>query len=192
MTTPSPARTDLDRGRSRAELAALREAAFSRMLDLVFDGHPYYRGVFARVGLRRSDLTSLAQLARLPETPKSAFTEAPDDFVLRPTSNTGLTLPERTIWGAIYTSGTSGGDPDPVLGYGLRPRGAHRPDARNVPPGGDRCDRCRGQRLPDLRLCHIRDSYPRRTAPSPSGPVSSQVCPGTRRRRSISIGRPTR
>lgn len=113
MTTPSPARTEPDRVRSQAELAASREVAFSRMLDLVFDGHPYYRGVFERVGLRRSDLPSLAQLSRLPETPKSAFTDAPDDFVLRPTSAIGLTLPERTMWGAIYTSGTSGGDPTP-------------------------------------------------------------------------------
>jgi phenylacetate-coenzyme A ligase PaaK-like adenylate-forming protein len=98
---------------SGTDLDGAREAAFSRMLDLVWRGHPWYRERFRQQGLRRRDIRSLADLPRLPTTSKEEYAAKPEAFRLRPGALRDLTLAERTLWGVIYTAGSTQGIPAP-------------------------------------------------------------------------------
>jgi len=91
----------------------VRAANFERMIDLIFRAHPHYRSVFASMGLQPSDLASLPDLSRIPITTKADFVRDPEAFVLERETLADLTVPERTVWGAVYTSGTSSGFPTP-------------------------------------------------------------------------------
>ena len=89
------------------------EALFARTMDLVWRAHPYYRRRMRALGLRRGDLRSLADLRRLPIVSKAEYAADPEAFRLRPAALRDLSLPERTLWGVIYTAGSTLGMPTP-------------------------------------------------------------------------------
>ncbi len=96
----------------RATIEAAQEANFAEMMDLVFEGHPYYRAVLAEHGLVRADFRSLADLVKLPVTTKAAYMATPDAFRLDIES-----LPDemRTVWDVMYTTGSTSGRPTPFV-----------------------------------------------------------------------------
>lgn len=99
---------------SIADLRPLQEERFQRQMDLVFAGHPYYREVFKREGLTRSDLKSLNDLTKLPLTRKEDYIARPQDFRLRLEEVDGVSREERTLWDIIYTAGSTS-DPTPFF-----------------------------------------------------------------------------
>jgi phenylacetate-CoA ligase len=103
------------RGRSpRSEdLQRVWEQRFQRMMDYVCAAHPYYRDVMRRCGLSRHDFGCLEDLRRLPVTTKQHYMADPDAFRLRSECLPDLSLPERTLWGAVYTTGSTAGRPTP-------------------------------------------------------------------------------
>lgn len=79
------------------------------MLALCARGHAYYQRKWAEAGIDISEIRSLADLERLPLTPKQDLMSAPEDFRLQLPE---LPLHERVLWEVIYTTGTSA-DPTP-------------------------------------------------------------------------------
>ncbi|HLJ60042.1 MAG TPA: AMP-binding protein [bacterium] len=101
-------------GRSGVEeLAAVWERRFHQMMDYVCAAHPYYRSLMQRLGLSRRDFGSLTDLRKLPVTTKQQYMADPDAFRLRSESLADLSLPERTLWGVVYTTGSTAGRPTP-------------------------------------------------------------------------------
>lgn len=84
-----------------------RLAAFQRTMALCFQGHPYYRELFGRLGLTPSDFKTPSDLARLPVTDKATWLARPDDFRLRLDGVEGVSIEERTLWELVYTTGTT-------------------------------------------------------------------------------------
>jgi phenylacetate-coenzyme A ligase PaaK-like adenylate-forming protein len=84
---------------------AVQEAAFATTMDRIFAGHRYYREVFAREGLTRGDIASLDDLPRIPPTPKAAYLDRHQDFIL---SVQDGALEERVVWETLYTTGSTG------------------------------------------------------------------------------------
>ena len=80
------------------------------MLALCARGHPYYRRLWSEAGIDIANIETLADLERLPLTPKSALMADPESFRLRLED---LPLHERTLWEIIYTTGSTA-DPTPV------------------------------------------------------------------------------
>lgn len=74
------------------------------MLALCARGHAYYRRKWAEAGIDASAIRTLADLERLPLTPKQDMLSAPGDFRLYLPE---LPLHERVLWEVIYTTGTS-------------------------------------------------------------------------------------
>ncbi len=93
------------RGASAAALAEVRQRNLSRLLDLVFDRHPYYARLFRRIGLRREHVATLDDLDRIPVLEKADFIADPEAFRLRLDEGPAEW---RTIWDVMYTSGSSG------------------------------------------------------------------------------------
>jgi phenylacetate-coenzyme A ligase PaaK-like adenylate-forming protein len=94
-------------------LAVVWERRFHQMMDYVCAAHPYYRSVMQQLGLSRRDFDALADLRKLPVTTKQQYMADPDAFRLRTESLEGLSLPERTLWGVVYTTGSTAGRPTP-------------------------------------------------------------------------------
>lgn len=105
MSLPGEETDDAILFSDRAATRAVQEANFARTLDRIFAGHAYYREVFARAGLTRGDLRSLDDLPRIPPTPKAAYLERHQDFVL---SVPDGALEERVVWETLYTTGSTG------------------------------------------------------------------------------------
>ncbi len=95
------------------KLAAVWERRFHQMMDYVCAAHPYYRSAMQRLGLSRRDFGTVADLRKLPVTTKEQYTADPDAFRLRTESLPDLSLPERTLWGVVYTTGSTAGRPTP-------------------------------------------------------------------------------
>src|SRR5882757_10866348 len=104
MNSPRP----LDElfGLDEAGLTQLREARLSATLDRVFTAHPYYRRVLAAAGLHRGDITTLADIARLPVTTKADYMADPQSFRLGPEG--AADDDETVVWDVMYTTGSSG------------------------------------------------------------------------------------
>ena len=79
------------------------------MLALCARGHAHYQRKWAEAGIDVSEIRSLADLERLPLTPKKDLMGAPESFRL---DLHELPLHERVLWEVIYTTGTSA-DPTP-------------------------------------------------------------------------------
>jgi phenylacetate-CoA ligase len=94
-------------------LCDIWEQRFQLMMDYVCTAHPYYQRVLAQEGLSRSDFRRLADLRKLPITTKLQYMMEPEAFRLQTERLPGLTLPERTLWGAVYTTGSTTGSPTP-------------------------------------------------------------------------------
>ncbi len=74
------------------------------MLALCARGHPYYRRRWADAGIDIGAIATLADLDRLPLTPKRDLMDDPEGFRLQLPE---LPLHERVLWEVIYTTGTS-------------------------------------------------------------------------------------
>ena len=95
---------------SRSVITAIQEENFSRIMDLCFARHPYYRARFQQMGLQRGDIKSLADIHLLPVISKKDYAAEPEAFCLE----TGGLEEEATIqWDVMHTTGTSGGKPTP-------------------------------------------------------------------------------
>jgi phenylacetate-CoA ligase len=99
--------------RPREPLADVWERRFQLTLDHVFAAHPYYQRIIARQRLVRSDFRSLADLSKLPVTTKQQYMMEPETFRLQVERLPDLSLPERMLWGAVYTTGSTTGRPTP-------------------------------------------------------------------------------
>jgi len=95
------------------DLQLEQEKRFQHMMDLIFQAHPYYRKLFAQLGLKRSHFRSLADLKYVPPTTKERFMAEPEAFRLDPSRLVSLSTPERTLAQVIYTSGSTVGNPTP-------------------------------------------------------------------------------
>jgi phenylacetate-coenzyme A ligase PaaK-like adenylate-forming protein len=93
---------DLD----EAGLASQREARLAATLDRVFAAHPYYRRVLAAADIRRADLATIADIARLPVTTKADYMADPQSFRLGPEG--AADDDEFVVWDVMYTTGSSG------------------------------------------------------------------------------------
>lgn len=82
-------------------------------MDLVFSAHPYYSSRFSALGIGRADLRSPADLPLLPVTAKKEYMALPERFRLRLDDRTDLPVPERTLAGVVYTTGSTAGRPTP-------------------------------------------------------------------------------
>jgi phenylacetate-coenzyme A ligase PaaK-like adenylate-forming protein len=104
MSSPSPG--DVLFGLDEAGLTQLREARLAATLDRVFAAHPYYRRVFGNARIRRADLATLSDIARLPVTIKADYMADPQGFRLGPE---GVADDEETVvWDVMYTTGSTG------------------------------------------------------------------------------------
>jgi phenylacetate-CoA ligase len=101
--------TDLLR-QPREAIEELQAAKLRAMLALCARGHAYYRRTWAAAGIDVGRIRSLADLERLPLTPKADMMREPESFRL---DLPDLPLHERVLWDVIYTTGTSA-DPTPV------------------------------------------------------------------------------
>ncbi len=91
-----------------AEICAMQDARLRRMVALCRERHPYYSAAWR--GLDLDAVQGVADLWRLPLTPKSALMEAPERFRL---DCTGLPVAERALWEVVHTTGSTG-DPTPI------------------------------------------------------------------------------
>lgn len=89
------------------DLRPAQEARFAHQMDLIFQAHPYYRVVFGKMGLTRSDVRSLDDLQILPLTYKEDYIAQPEAFRLEMEKIHGATQDERTLWDIIFTAGST-------------------------------------------------------------------------------------
>ncbi len=101
--------TDLLR-RPLAEIRRAQDAKLAKMLALCARGHPYYRRRWAEAGVDVGAVRTIADLARLPLTPKRDLMADPEAFRLRCPE---LSLHERALWEVVHTTGSTG-DPTPL------------------------------------------------------------------------------
>jgi phenylacetate-coenzyme A ligase PaaK-like adenylate-forming protein len=94
----------------QAAIEALQGEKLRAMLALCARGHPYYRRVWAEAGIDIAAIQTVADLERLPLTPKQAMMAEPESFRLHLPD---LPLHERVLWEVIYTTGSTA-DPTPV------------------------------------------------------------------------------
>ena len=97
----------------RQPLAAIEQVQNERlriMLALCARGHPYYRERWAQAGIDINEIRTVADLERLPLTPKQDLMAAPEAFRLHLPD---LPLHERVLWEVIYTTGSTA-EPTPV------------------------------------------------------------------------------
>ena len=98
--------------KSRETISAVQEANFSRMMDLCFERHPFYRAKFKALGLSRGDIRSLEDIHLLPLVSKKEYASNPSAFSLE---TEGLEEEATIHWDVMHTTGTSGGRPTPFL-----------------------------------------------------------------------------
>ncbi|HEX4325237.1 MAG TPA: AMP-binding protein [Burkholderiales bacterium] len=97
----------------RQPLEAIEQVQNERlraMLALCARGHPYYRERWAKAGIDVAEIRTVADLERLPLTPKQDLMAAPEAFRLHLPD---LPLHERVLWEVIYTTGSTA-EPTPV------------------------------------------------------------------------------
>lgn len=94
-------------------LARVWEQRFQQMMDYVCAAHPYYERLMRARHLSRRDFGCLADLRKLPITTKQQYMAEPDAFRLRSETLPALSLPERSLWGVVYTTGSTAGHPTP-------------------------------------------------------------------------------
>jgi phenylacetate-coenzyme A ligase PaaK-like adenylate-forming protein len=91
-----------------AEIRRVQDERLRHMLSLCRRGHPYYREAWRGVDL--DAVRGVADLWRLPLTPKRALMARPAEFRL---DCPDLPVPERALWEVVHTTGSSG-DPTPI------------------------------------------------------------------------------
>jgi phenylacetate-CoA ligase len=93
-------------GLDDAGLTQLRETRLAPTLDRIFAAHPHYRRSFAAAGIRRSDIATLSDIAKLPVTTKADYMADPKGFRLGPEGASDDD--ETVVWDVMYTTGSSG------------------------------------------------------------------------------------
>jgi phenylacetate-coenzyme A ligase PaaK-like adenylate-forming protein len=93
-----------------AAISAVQNEKIAKQIALCALGSAYYRRRWADAGVDVSKVRSLADLERLPLTPKSALMAEPEAFRLHCPN---LPLHERALWEVNYTTGSTG-DPTPL------------------------------------------------------------------------------
>lgn len=92
---------------SQDRIYAMQNELFLKQLDLVFEGHDYYKRKFAELGLERGDIQGLEDLEKLPITFKKDYMAEPEAFRLK--------LPNPTLYDWVfdvtYTTGSTTGVP---------------------------------------------------------------------------------
>jgi len=88
----------------------VQAARLRAMLALCARGHPWYMRKWREANIDVAQITTLADLERLPLTHKQDMMLAPEEFRLQLPD---LPLHERVLWEVIYTTGTSA-EPTPV------------------------------------------------------------------------------
>ena len=68
--------------KDRDTISAVQEKNFSRMMDLCFERHPFYRDRFKAMGLSRGDIRSLEDIHLLPLVSKKDYAAIPSAFTL--------------------------------------------------------------------------------------------------------------
>lgn len=96
--------------RPRAQILAIQEENFLKMLDLCFKRHPYYRESFKKLGLSRNDFKGLDDIVKIPVVTKADYANAPESFRLE---TVGLSREATISWDVMHTTGTTGGHPTP-------------------------------------------------------------------------------
>jgi phenylacetate-CoA ligase len=91
---------------------ALQTERLQRMIELCYEGHPFYREVMRSRGLTPADIQTLEDLERLPVTTKAQFVAEPEKFRLEPSV---LPAEERVLAQVFYTTGSTTGIPAPIF-----------------------------------------------------------------------------
>jgi phenylacetate-coenzyme A ligase PaaK-like adenylate-forming protein len=93
------------------ELRGLQERNLRRQLELAASFSPYYREVFRREKVDHEKVRGLADLERIPVTPREAYAERPLSFLLAIDPPDALDV----TYEITYTSGTTTGAPSPFF-----------------------------------------------------------------------------
>ena len=94
---------------SQDRIRAMQDELFKRQMEWVWDGHDYYRRVFAERGMEKGDIQTLDDLEKLPLTYKKEYMAEPDAFKLKPSNPTLYDW----IFEVTYTTGSTTGVPTP-------------------------------------------------------------------------------
>lgn len=95
---------------ARDVIESVQEEKFSEMVDLCFERHPYYRALFKKIGLKRTDIQSLTDIHKIPVIDKQIYAQRPEAFRL---DTTDLPIEMTVDWDVMHTTGTSSGKPTP-------------------------------------------------------------------------------
>ncbi|MBC7246988.1 MAG: phenylacetate--CoA ligase family protein [Actinobacteria bacterium] len=93
------------------ELRGLQERNLRRQLELAASFSPYYREAFRREKVDHEKVRGLADLERIPVTPREAYAERPLSFLLAVDPPDVLDV----TYEITYTSGTTTGAPSPFF-----------------------------------------------------------------------------
>jgi len=102
--SPHPSWTTLE------SLHDVQSALLRSMVDRCLLDHPRYRSLLAGQGIRAGDVTTLADLARLPLTTKADFVADPEGYRLEVDPDRW----EHVLADVMYTAGTTTGRPTPI------------------------------------------------------------------------------
>jgi phenylacetate-CoA ligase len=106
LRSPEISVTDVLFDLDEAELRAAREKHLTATLDRIFAAHPFYRRLFADLGIQRADLAGLKDLTKLPITTKADYISDPQGFRLG--AEGAVDEDETVVWDIMYTTGSSG------------------------------------------------------------------------------------
>lgn len=94
---------------SHDRIRAMQDELFKRQMEWVWDGHDFYKRMFAAHGIEPGDLQTIDDLERMPLTYKKDYMADPDSFKLKPSE------PNLYDWifEVTYTTGSTTGVPTP-------------------------------------------------------------------------------
>lgn len=96
----------------RGAIDAAQERYFAEMIGLAATRHRHTRALLAREKLSAKDVSSLADLPKLPVTRKEDYMRDPEAFLL---DGEGLPDEMRAVWDVMYTTGSTAGKPTPFV-----------------------------------------------------------------------------
>jgi phenylacetate-CoA ligase len=92
---------------SHDRIRAMQDEMLKRQMEWVWDGHDYYKRMFAANGIEQGDIQSVDDLEKLPLTFKKDYMAEPDAFKLKPSSPTLYDW----VFEVTYTTGSTTGIP---------------------------------------------------------------------------------
>jgi len=94
---------------SQDKIHDLQDTMFKRQMELVWEGHDYYRSLFKENGIEPGDITGIDDLEKMPLTYKKDYMADPEAFKLKPAQPTIYDW----IFEVTYTTGSTTGVPTP-------------------------------------------------------------------------------